>query len=195
MTLSFVAKVREVGSKGSLNSLRASGYVPAVLYGAGRNLYLSVNSVQLLKEMSKGGMKSKLLELDLNGEKIFSILKDVQLHPVKDTVEHVDFKEVDLDVETRFPVKVKFLNTDKCIGIKKGGVLNIVCDSIHVLCKPALIPSYVEVDSSLLNIGSSVHLRDIILPEGVTACGDLGVTIASIVGKSSSQSEDKQGAE
>ncbi len=191
MALSFVAKVREVGSKGQLNTLRASGYVPAVLYGAGRNLYLSVNSVQLMKEVSKGGIKSKLMELNLQGEKIFSILKDIQLHPVKDTIEHVDFREVNLDVETKFPVKIRFLNTDKCIGIKKGGVLNVVCDSVHVLCKPALIPERVEIDTSLLDIGSSVHLRDVALPDGVKAYGDLGLTIASIVGKSSSE-ENKQ---
>ncbi len=186
MALKFPAKARKIGSKGEINALRSSGEVPAILYGMGNNYPLSVNYTQLFKEMSKGGIKSKLLELDVDGKKFHSVLKDVQLHPVKDTLQHIDFQEVDINLEMKFPVKVKFINTDKCIGVKRGGLLNIIKNSIEVICKPGDIPHFIEVDTSALDIGASVHLGTLDLPAGVSAHGDPKFTIASLIGRSTS---------
>lgn len=185
--LPLSAETRERLGKGGSRTLRRLGKIPAVVYGHNKEIiHLSLNEREVNNYYYKGGFNTNLFNIELNKNKYQVLPKSVQLHPVTDQIEHIDFIHVSENVEVKIVINLHFINEDKCVGIKRGGILNIVTHNIEIMCHPTKIPHSLEVNVADLDIGRSLHLSDLILPEGVSAITDRSMTIATIIGRTSS---------
>ena len=185
------AEARATAGTGISRSLRRDGKVPGIIYGGGgEDLKIAVNTKELTKEYSKGGFFSKLVDLKVGNQNVLALPRDVQFHPVTDVITHVDFQRVAKDAKLHVFVPVVFLNADKCIGVKRGGILNAVRREVELVCSPDNIPDQLFADVANLNIGGSVHINDVKLPEGVKpAIHDRNFTIATIASSKGMQEE------
>ncbi len=194
--IAFTGESRENLGKGAARTLRREGRIPAILYGRGSeplNITLPEKEIQIAYR--KGGFFSKIVSIDTGKGPQYALPKDIQLHPVTDRIEHADFLRVDEDSEITVKVRVRFRNQDRCIGIKRGGVLNVVRHDIGLVCKPAAIPESIEIDLLNANIGDSIHISHISLPEGVRPeIRDRDFTIATIAGRSKQSDDVAEGA-
>ncbi len=170
MSIDFTidAEPRDDLGKGASRRLRRSGRVPAILYGAGKepeNISLDHNKIS--HDLSNEAFYSHILTVNLSGKKQKVILRDMQRHPAKPIVMHVDFLRVRDDQEINMHVPLHFMGEDVCPGVKlEGGQISHQLIEVEVTCLPKNIPEYIEVDLSELNIGDSIHLTDLKLPEG-----------------------------
>ena len=194
--VTFQAQTRENTGKGPARRLREDGKIPCVLYGMKKNtIILTLDEKALHQEFKKGGFTSRIFALEADGkkEKQHVLPKAVQLHPVTDMIEHVDFLRVNKDSHVSIFVKVHFLNKDKSPGLKRGGVLNIIRRRIELMCKADSIPENIEVDLSGMQIGDSIHISSISLPEGTApTISDRDFTIAAIVGRVAKTEDDDE---
>ena len=164
----IVAQARERKGKGASRRLRRTGYIPGILYGANKdpvNIQLEHNDV--IKHTDLEAFYSHVLTLKLpsGGERV--VLKDMQRHPYKAQVLHMDFLRVDENEKLAMRVPFHFINEDTCLGVKAGGVLSHVMTEIDILCLPRDLPEYIEVDVEHLELGDSLHLSDLTIPTGV----------------------------
>lgn len=171
MSVDFVIKAQprtDVG-KGASRRLRRSGMVPAVIYGAHKEAQnLTVEHDTLIHQLESEAFYSSILTVELNGSREQVILRDLQRHPYKPTVLHMDLLRVSENEAIKVQVPIHFLNEDSCVGVKQeGGVLNRQVNEIEISCLPKHLPEYLEVDVGELSIGDQVHLSEIKLPEGV----------------------------
>lgn len=185
------AEIREGSGKGVVRSLKRNGKIPGIIYSDRHeaSTMIVLPFIKFNTEFQKGGLKSKLVELTLNGKAITAIAKDIQIHPVTDRPEHVDFKKVDRDTVIRVFVPVKIINEDKAPGVKKGGVVNLVHRNIEVVCHPTNIPQSITIDVFGMEIGANKHMYDIKLPEGVASVDKTNFTVISIVGRMEEKEE------
>ena len=140
-TIELSAALRDRVGKGSARASRRDGQVPAVIYGDKKPpLSISVESKILERLFNQSGFFTHIFEIDVDGKKHRALARDAQLHPVKDTVMHVDFLRVSARTQVTVEIPVVFLNEDTCPGIKTGGVLNIVRRAIEVTCPANAIP-------------------------------------------------------
>ncbi len=179
------AKVRPETGKEAAGRLRRQNMIPAILYGGDSqgNLVLAVDNTQIISILKKEG-KNALINLKFEGEKQTDtvIIRDIQTHPVKHFIIHVDFLRISMDklIEVTVPVHV----TGEAIGVKLyGGILELVSREINIQCLPAKIPEFISVDVSGLAVGKSIHVSDIQLPEGVLATDSPEQIVASVVEK------------
>ena len=178
------ATSRTEKGKGVAKRLRSEGKLPAVVYGHKTDpIALTIDSKQLLKLIVEGKSEHKLFGLSIEGngkpiEKIVMI-KELQIHPLKRHFLHVDFFEVAMDEELTLSLAIKLLG--EAPGVEMGGILQQVRREIEIKCLPSQIPDTVEIDVSALNIGDSVHLNDIQLPEGIKVLDDADLTIATVL--------------
>ena len=179
----LTANAREKVGKGSAREARRQGNVPAVIYGNKKSpIAIIIEQKILVRHLSTGGFFNTLFDIDVNGELNRVLPRDVQLHPVTDVPEHVDFLRVSATTKVSVEVPVEFIGDDVSPGIKSGGVLNVVRYSVEVSCTPDLIPSNLLLDLSSAEIGDSLHISAVNLPEGVTpTISDRDFTIATIV--------------
>ena len=179
----LTANTREKVGKGSAREARRQGNIPAVIYGDKKSPIPIVLEKKILeRQLSTGGFFNTLFDIDINGELSRVLPRDVQLHPVTDVPEHVDFLRVSAATKISVEVPVEFIGDDVSPGIKSGGVLNVVRYSVEVSCTPDLIPSNLLLDLSTAEIGDSLHISAVNIPEGVTpTISDRDFTIATIV--------------
>ena len=179
----LTANAREKVGKGSAREARRQGNIPAVIYGDKKSpIPIVVEQKILVRYLSTGGFFNTLFDIDINGELNRVLPRDVQLHPVTDVPEHVDFLRVSATTKISVEVPVEFVGDDVSPGIKRGGVLNVVRYTVEVSCTPDLIPSSLLLDLSSAEIGDSLHISAVNLPEGVTpTISDRDFTIATIV--------------
>ena len=179
----LTANTREKVGKGSAREARRQGNIPAVIYGDKKSpIPIVVEQKILVRHLSTGGFFNTLFDIDINGELNRVLPRDVQLHPVTDVPEHVDFLRVSATTKISVEVPVEFVGDDVSPGIKSGGVLNVVRYTVEVSCTPDLIPSSLLLDLSSAEIGDSLHISAVNLPEGVTpTISDRDFTIATIV--------------
>ena len=189
--LTLAADARDKAGKGVSRGLRREGKVPGIIYGGGgEDTKVALNTKELTKEYTRGGFFSKLVDLKIGNQNILVLPRDIQLNPVSDAIEHIDFQRVAKDAKLHVFVPVQFLNVEKCIGIKRGGILNVVRREVELVCTPDKIPDVLQADITNLNISDSVHISDIKLPEGVKpAIHDRNFTIATIAGSKGMQEE------
>lgn len=183
------AEIREANGKGGARALRRDGKVPAIIYGEGeKNVSLAFQENEITREYFLGGFFSKLLEIKTDKESLYALPKDIQLHPVNDRIMHVDLLQVNEKSTIKALVPVHFLNMERCIGIKRGGNLNIVRHDLELVCNVQNIPKSIEIDIAKMNIGDSLHISHVELPEGVTpAITSRDFTIATIAGRGGKQ--------
>jgi large subunit ribosomal protein L25 len=186
------ANARKDAGKSAARALRAAKMVPGIIYGGEGAPEMVALEYRVVNQHYNGGhFLSTVYTIDVDGRKQRVIPRDVQLDPVKDMPIHVDFMRVSKQSRIAVEVPVQFLNEEASPGLKRGGVLNIVRHQIELLCPAEAIPERLTVDLTGLEIGDSVHISDIALPEGITpTITDRDFTIATIAGSSATASEE-----
>src|SRR6056297_979056 len=166
------AQVREDMGKGASRRLRRlADLVPGILYGGDKDpMPLSLVRKDLEKSMENEAFFSQILNLHIDSGQEKAILKDLQRHPARNSVLHADFMRINENEPLKVNVPIHFINETTCKGVKlQGGVIQHQVTDIEILCLPADIPAYIEVDMADMEIGQIVHLSEIPLPEGVTS--------------------------
>ncbi|MGX2041974.1 50S ribosomal protein L25/general stress protein Ctc [Methylocaldum sp. MU1018] len=164
----FEAVSRANTGKGDARRLRRAGKVPAVLYGGAADpvgLVLEHNKV--VKSLENEAVYSHVLTVKVDGREERAILKGLQRHPSRPVIMHMDFQRVSGAEKIRVHVPLHFINQDIAIGVKKGGVVTHNLVDVEVACMPDRLPEYIEVDLAQVDVGQSVHLSDLKVPEGV----------------------------
>ena len=184
--LTLPAEARERAGKGASRAIRREGRTPAVIYGGKEEpLMIHVETKELVRQLMTGHFMNSIVEIELGGKVIRTLPKDVALHPVTDRPTHADFFRLSKDSTVEVQVPVVFINEENSPGLKKGGVLNIVRHELELVCPNASIPEEIEVDVSGKDVGDSIHISEVTLPEGVTsAITDRDYTIATLVAPS-----------
>ena len=181
----LVAESRGDTGKGASRRLRKSEIVPAIVYGAKKAaLSIQLKHSDVLKSSSQESFYSQILDLSIDGKVERVVLKDMQRHPYKPFVMHMDFQRVDESAALTIRIPVHFLNEEDCIGVKQeGGVIARLMTEIEITCLPKDLPESIEVDVANLSVGDAVHLADLALPDGVeiTAITSGGDGAAAIV--------------
>jgi large subunit ribosomal protein L25 len=183
------AWARARSGKGGARAERREGRIPGILYGDKQAPEpISVEYRAIDQQIHTGHFQSTIFVLDVEGKKTRVIPRAVQLDPVRDFPIHVDFLRVSKDALVTVDVPVRFLNEAASPGLKRGGVLNIVRHDIAVRCPADSIPDHFDVDLTGLEIGDSVHISAIKLPEGVRpTITDRDFTVATIVGRAAEE--------
>jgi large subunit ribosomal protein L25 len=187
----FEATPRENTGKGAARTLRRQGFVPAIVYGhQAEPAKISLPLKELTLQYYKGSFFNKIVDITIDGKVVHTLPRDVQTHPVTDIIEHADFQRVDKDSVIHVHVPVRVLNQEKSVGLKRGGVLNIVRHEIELICKPDSIPASVDVDVLSMDIGHSLHINDVKLPDNVkTAIKGRNFTIITVAGRTKEEEE------
>ncbi len=165
----LIAELREDQGKGASRRLRHQGKVPAIIYGAGRPpRALTFDQNKVLHQLDNEAFYSSVLNIKVGDKSQAAILKDLQRHPAKHMIMHMDFQRIVDDVEIRMNVPLHFMNEEEAIGVKQGGgSISRLMNDVEVSCLPKNLPEYLEVDIADLELDAMLHLSDIKLPEGV----------------------------
>ncbi len=163
----FEAELRGSTGKGDARRLRRLGKVPAVLYGGGDPVGLVLEHNKVLKNLENEAVYSHILTVVVGDREEKVILKDLQRHPSKPVVMHMDFQRVSAADKIKVHVPLHFVNQESSVGVKKGGVVNHSLVDVEVVCLPDRLPEYIEVDLANVDVGQSVHLSELKVPEGV----------------------------
>jgi len=164
----IAAELRETLGKGANRRLRATGAVPAVLYGASKDpVALQLNSRALAKQMENESFFAQVLSIKVGSRRQDVVLKDLQRDPVTGNVTHLDFMRVSSTQEIHMNIPLRFVNEETCPGRKAGGVISRILVDVEVVCLPKDLPEHVAVFLGTLEIGDSVLLSDLAMPEGV----------------------------
>ena len=159
---------RDTVTSGQLNRLRESGFIPAILYGGkDPNAKISIEKKLVKNILKSESFLSKVLELDLDGNKLKVIPRDIAYNVISDEPIHIDFMRVVPGTKIILEIPVKFINNSECPGLKVGGVLNIVRRKVELKCPAENIPEEIIVDLKGLEIGTSIKISSIVLPENV----------------------------
>ena len=160
---------RDVEGKSSSRQLRRAGSVPAVIYGGDKDpIRISILEKDIAKAAEIPGFATQILNINISGEEQNVILKELQRHPATQRVLHADLQRVNPDTKISISVPVRFLNEDICMGVKMhGGAISRLINNIDITCLASNLPEYLEVDVAELDVGDSVFLSALNLPEGV----------------------------
>jgi large subunit ribosomal protein L25 len=182
--LTLAVHERETKGKGAARKLRKKNQMPGIFYGPRTEpIMLSVNYAEFERITKGSGYENTILDLQITSrrgeETRKAMLKDLVIDPVKNTCLHADFYEISMDQEITVDIPVHLMNTP--IGVTNGGLLQAVRRELTVSCLPDKLIDFLELDVSGLEIGDSVHIRDIALPEGISCVeeGDLTVAVVS----------------
>ncbi len=197
MSVELKASVRDRVGKGAARELRREGLVPAVIYGEKKPpLAISVSYKDAFRKIHEGGFLSTVIDIEVDGKKHRVIPKDYHLEPVRDFLVHVDFLRVGKNTSLTVDLPVLFINEEKSPGIKKGGVLNVVRHTVEVTVPADNIPENLVVDLAGTDVGDSLHISAVTLPEGVVpTITDRDFTIATIAAPSALRSAEGEEAE
>ncbi|MEH3107263.1 MAG: 50S ribosomal protein L25/general stress protein Ctc [Sphingomonas fennica] len=191
-TLTLSAETRERAGKGASRAMRREGRVPAVIYGNKQEaLSIHVEEKALMKMLLTGHFMNSVVMIEGVGGAIRTLPKDVQFHPVSDRPLHVDFLRIGEHSKVHVNVPVVFTNEELSPGIKRGAVLNIVRHELELVCDAAEIPDDITISLEGLDVGASIHISNITLPQGAeSAITDRDFTIATIVAPSALKSSE-----
>lgn len=169
MSIEINAVKRDVKGTGASRRLRRAGNVPGVVYGGGKDaVNLEINHKELFLQFRHEAFHASILNLILDGKKESVLLRDYQMHPVRNTIQHIDFQRVSATEKIHVKVPFHFMNAEIAPGVKLGGgIVAHVLTEAEVSCLPKDLPEFIEVDLANLEIGHSVHLSQIKLPKGV----------------------------
>ncbi len=169
MKIEIKANLRDTKGTGASRRLRKSGSIPGIVYGNKKDaVSITLDGKDLSLKFKKEAFHASILSLDLDGKKESVLLRDYQLEPVKSTLLHVDFQRVNENEKIHVKVPFHFINEDVAKGVKlEGGVITHIVTEADIACLPKDLPQYIEVDLADLELGHSIHLSEIKLPEGI----------------------------
>ena len=180
-TANLGAEARNDTGKGVARKLRAAGRVPGVIYGHAREAQgLSVNARDLDRLLGSIAAGSTVVELNLGGITTNTLIREIQRHPFKKQVLHIDFQELVAGEKVSVHVPLVFVGTPEGVRLS-GALLEQIVHSVDILVDPASIPNHIDVDVSALGMGHSIHVRDLVLPEGVEVLTDEDTTVCACV--------------
>jgi large subunit ribosomal protein L25 len=185
------AERRARAGKGAARATRRMGRVPGIIYGGDRGpMLISLEPRELSRALAKRGFLATVAEVRMDDEVHRTLPRDVQYHPATDEPLHVDFMRIGADTRVTVTVPVSFINHEMSIGLRRGGILNIVRHGIALICQVDNIPEQLVVDLNGLDIGDSVHISAVTLPPGSRlTITDRDFTIASIAASSAVREE------
>ncbi len=178
----LAAEEREGAGTGAARQTRRAGRVPCVIYGNKEDsVLISIDPLDLKKQLRGPGFFARVFEIEVGGRKHRVLARDLQVDPVTDKPIHVDFMRFSEATRLTINVQVMFENHEESPGITRGGVLNVVRHTVEMRCKPDSIPESITIDLTGLDIGDSVHISSITLPEDVElTIADRDFTVATI---------------
>ncbi len=167
--LTISAQVRSDAGKGASRRLRHADRVPGIVYGAGKEpVMISLLHKDLVHETENEAFFSSILDLDVDGNHEKVVVQDMQRHPAKKRLMHIDFLRVDATTKLTMNVPLHFINEEDCVGVKEdGGTIIHVATELEIQCLPADLPEYIEVDVLNLKLGDSIMMSELVMPEGV----------------------------
>ncbi len=172
MKIEISATSRKAQGTGASRRLRKTGRVPGILYGDGEPALIDVDHNNLYHNLRKESFHASILTLDLDGKKEQVLLRDFHMHPFRQQVQHIDLQRVAKDKKVHMKVPLHFINADIAPGVKlNGGIISHVMNDLNIVCLPADLPAFIEVDLAGLAIGHSIHVSDLKLPKGVAVAG------------------------
>src|SRR6478735_796665 len=194
--LTLPAEARDRAGKGASRALRREGRVPAVVYGEKKEpLSIHVEEKLLAKMLSTGHFMNSVVMIDFQGKPHRTLPKAVDFHPVSSRPIHVDFLRIGEHTKVHVGVPMRFDNEDASPGLKRGGVLNVVVHELEIVCDAASIPSEIHIPLDGLEIGDSIHISQVKLPQGVVPANtDEDFTVATIVAPSAMKAEEEEAA-
>src|SRR5436190_15611275 len=194
--LTLPAETRDRAGKGASRELRREGRVPAVVYGQKKEaLSIHVEEKLLTKMLHTGHFMNSVVMIDVGGKATRTLPKAVDFHPVTSRPIHVDFLRISEHTKVHVNVPVRFDNEEASPGLKRGGVLNVVQHEIELVCDAAHIPSELHLPLDGLEIGDSIHISQVKLPQGVVPANtDEDFTVATIVAPSAMKAEEEEAA-
>jgi large subunit ribosomal protein L25 len=200
MSVSFDldAQPRVDAGKGASRRLRNAGQVPGIVYGGHKDPeMISLAHNILLQHLEHEAFYSHILDLKLNGEEQKVVLKDLQRHPSKPFVTHIDFQRISAEEKIRMHVPLHFVNENVCVGLKKGGTATHNINEVEITCLPKDLPEFIAVDMSFLDTGETIHVAELQMPEGVelTHSLDPDAPVVSIHGIRGTEEEGAEGGE
>lgn len=167
-TFEVIAQTRDDAGRGASRRLRRMGRVPGIIYGGQRPpTMISVDHNELIKQLEHEAFYSHLLGMKLDETTEMVVLKDLQRHPAKPFVLHIDFQRVSAEKRLRLHVPLHFTNESACPGIKKGGTVTRSITEVEVTCLPKDLPEFIVVDMASLDVGHTLHVSDLGMPAGV----------------------------
>jgi large subunit ribosomal protein L25 len=185
MAIVINARKREAQGTGASRRLRRLGRVPGIVYGGDKDaITIELDHKDLYQNLRNEKFHASILTLALDGAKEQVLLRAVNMHPFKAQVQHIDFQRVSADKKIHMKVPLHFVNAEKSPGVKEqGGVVNHVLNELDIVCFPADLPEYIEIDLGNLAVGHSLHIRDVPLPKGVelTLSKDENPVVATVV--------------
>src|SRR4051812_24022251 len=194
--LMLPAEARDRAGKGASRFLRREGRVPAVVYGEKKEpLSIHVEEKLLSKMLSTGHFMNSVVMIDFKGKPHRTLPKAIDFHPVTSRPIHVDFLRIGEHTKVTVAVPVRFDNEEASPGLKRGGVLNVVQHELELICDAAQIPDEIHISLEGLEIGDSLHISQVKLPDGVEpAITDRDFTVATVVAPSAMKSEEDEAA-
>ncbi len=191
------ATLRPRAGKGAARATRREGKVPAVIYGDKKPPEaIAIEYRELIRLIRRGQFMSQVFDIKVDGRSERALPRDIQLDPVKDMPVHVDFQRISRGQKVRLNLPIEMINEEDAPGMKRGGVLNIVRHEVEVMCPPDNIPESLIVDLTGADIGDSIHISQVNLPEGVEpTITDRDFTIVTLAGSAAAKSEDDDAEE
>lgn len=195
-----VAEVRSDEGKGASRRLRRQGLVPGIVYGGHKEpRMLTLSHNDLLRKLEEEAFYSSLIDLQLGDERVKVVLKDLQRHPAKPFILHVDFQRVSMEERLRMVIPLHFENEETAKGVKAGGKVSHNVTEVEVTCLPKDLPEYIAVDMARMEIGDILHVSELTLPEGVELTHAIDVETPVVLihaGYSGSEADEgEEGAE
>jgi large subunit ribosomal protein L25 len=192
------AKVRTDIGKGASRRMRHAGIIPAIIYGAGKDpVSLSLSHNEINNNLSNESFYSHILTVNIDGKSEKAVLKDLQRHPYKPSILHLDLQRVSDTEKLSLRVPLHFINEDNCVGVKQdGGKISHQMTDVEISCLPKDLPEFIEVDLANVKTGDIVHLSNLTIPENVDlvslAHGDLPVASVNLPRGTQEEEEEEK---
>ncbi len=181
MKIEVSATSRKAQGTGASRRLRKTGRVPGIVYGDGDPLMIDIDHNNLFHALRKEAFHASVLTLDLDGNKQQVLLRDFQMHPFRQQVQHIDFQRVLPNKKIHMRVPLHFVNAEISPGVKlNGGIISHVMNELDVACLPADLPEFIEADLSGMAVGHSLHVSDLKLPNGVAVVAPGDAVVATV---------------
>jgi large subunit ribosomal protein L25 len=187
------AELREETGRSATRRLRRAGKIPGIIYGGGKpDIAITMDYFTLAKQLNEEQFHTSLLKVNVKGSrgKNTVLLKAAQWDPVMDTATHLDFFRVSAKDTVTVDVPVVAINADKCPGVIKGGILDLVRHSLEVTCRADAMPDQIEVYCAQLEVGDTVHIEDVAFPDGVSVQHDVNFTVLNIAAPKTGSDDD-----